>query len=668
MNLTVLLNQPGASQAYADAMESATADILIFAHCDVFFPEGWFERFEWEIERLTRLDPNWAVAGVIGVTAGGNFVGRVWDCSLAPLFAETGGLFGTALKEPVQVVSFDELVLIVRRDAGVHFDRKLPGFHLYGSDIALEAERRGRTTYALDIPLIHNAKAQLHVGPDYVEAYRYMVRKWGKRLPTPTTCGVLTTNPFVLPYRRMKVRYKALFRQSTYSTARLADPSLKASELGISRLLIIPPEQALPMTQSDDARKPGDTAESVLPKSERAVSEGIQFRAQADNSGPYRIQTLRSREEIEPFREFWNACAPGRDSDLDFYLFVTEHIDGCLRPHVFVLLEGETPRALLAGRIDIAKIPIKAGYFALPVNELKVLRIVHGGALGELNSERARLLVASMIGSLSAGEADAAMFESVTVNSPLAECARALPSRFCSDWLSEAIPHRMWDMSDAVGPFQSQLSSNARYQQRKRAAKLKSSFGNVRIEGFHSPGDLPKLMTSAETIAEKSYQRGIGVGFLRTPFVEARLAFEARMGWLRGFVLYLDNQPCAFWIGSLRNGAFVSNYLAFDPTYSDYSPGMYLLLIAMEEIWADGSAVRLFDFGGGDAPYKERLANVCIEETQIYIFAPRLKPLAINALRSTIGAVSHSIKRSETLAPQLQKLKRWLRSRAAKRA
>ncbi|MDR3489986.1 MAG: GNAT family N-acetyltransferase [Bradyrhizobium sp.] len=428
------------------------------------------------------------------------------------------------------------------------------------------------------------------------------------------------------------------------------------------------------MTQNDDTRKPPYVAELASPNHARADSGVGQFHAKSDNTtaaasaGPYRIQTLRSREEIEPFREFWNACNPVRDCDLDFYLFVTEHIDGCLRPHVAVLLEGERPRALLAGRIDVAKIPIKAGYLALPVPELKILRIVHGGALGELSSETAQLLVSSVINSLSTREADAAMLESVEVNSPLTECARALPSRFCSDWLFQTIPHRMWNMSGAGGPFQTHLSSNARYQQRKRAAKLKSSFGEVRVERFRTPDELSQLMTSAETIAEKSYQRGLGVGFLRTPFVAARLAFEAQKGWLRGFVLYLDNQPCAFWIGSLRNGTFVSNYLAFNPTYSDYSPGMYLLLIAMEEIWADGSVVRLFDFGGGDAPYKERLANVCVEETQIYIFAPRLKPLAINALRSTIGAVSHSIKRSETLAPQLQKLKRWLRSRAAKRA
>lgn len=244
VELSVLWNKPNASEAYAEAMRAAPAELMIFAHCDVYFPDGWFERLQWEIERLTHLDPAWAVAAVIGVTAAGEFVGRAWDTSLAPLFAETDGVFGNALHLPVPVQSCDEMVLIVRTDARVPFDRELPGFHLYGTDIALEAERRGRTAYALDMPLIHNAKAQLRLGPDYVGSYRYMVRKWRSRLPVETTCGTLSVNPFVLPLRRMKVRYKALCRPSTYTTERLSDPSIKADQLGMRQLLTAPMEHS----------------------------------------------------------------------------------------------------------------------------------------------------------------------------------------------------------------------------------------------------------------------------------------------------------------------------------------------------------------------------------------------------------------------------------------
>ena len=384
--------------------------------------------------------------------------------------------------------------------------------------------------------------------------------------------------------------------------------------------------------------------------------------------GSYHVQILRSRDEIEALRDFWSACNPGRDCDLDFYLFVADHIDGCLRPHVILLLEDGIPRALLAGRLDVGRVPIRAGYYTLPVPSIRILRIVHGGCLGEITHERARLLIGSVNQSLAADEADAAMLESVEVNSPIAECARQLPSRLCRDRLIYPQIHRMRDMAASSGTVQSHLSSHARTAQRQRTTKLKRAFGDVRIKRVRSCDEVPGLIRDAERIAQRSYQSGLGVGFSRTPFVESRLAFEAQKGWLRAYVLYLDEDPCAFWIGSLRNGAFISNYLAFDPSYSEYSPGMYLLLIAMEDVLADASIVRLFDFGIGDAGYKERLSNRFVEEAPIYVFAPRIKALGINALRSTVGVVNHSIKHSSKLAPQVNKIKRWLRRRAAERA
>ena len=191
VGLTVLWNQASAAQALARAMETATAEVLIFAHCDVYFPGCWFAPLTWEVDRLGRLDPKWAVAGVSSFTSSGELVGRMYDSSVEPLFTETKGILGKPLVSPVPIVSADELGLIVRRGAGVSFDPLLPEFHLYGNDIILEAERQGKRSYGFDLPLIHNAKAQLRFGSDYVRAYKYMVRKWRARLPVPTTCGTL---------------------------------------------------------------------------------------------------------------------------------------------------------------------------------------------------------------------------------------------------------------------------------------------------------------------------------------------------------------------------------------------------------------------------------------------------------------------------------------------
>jgi len=240
IGLTVLWNQTSASSAYARAMEAASAEILVFAHCDVYFPEMWFERLNWEINRLASLDPNWAVVAAAGITKAGELIGRNWDSSLVPLFAESGGLYGRALAFPVPIVSCDEMAFAVRRAAGISFDPLLPEFHLYGTDLTLAAKKHGKTCYGLDMPLIHNAKPQLRLGSDYVRSYRYMTRKWHDWLPVPTSCGMLSSNPLTLPARRLRIRHKAIFRRSTYSTQRLPDPGVKAAELGLRRLLAAP--------------------------------------------------------------------------------------------------------------------------------------------------------------------------------------------------------------------------------------------------------------------------------------------------------------------------------------------------------------------------------------------------------------------------------------------
>src|SRR5262249_52262537 len=96
----------------------------------------------------------------------------------------------------------DEMAFVVRRNAGITFDPKLPEFHLYATDIILNAERAGLRSYGLDMPLIHNAKAQLFVGrlPARIPLYG---RKWPDRLPVPTTCGPLTSTAFAISLRHL---------------------------------------------------------------------------------------------------------------------------------------------------------------------------------------------------------------------------------------------------------------------------------------------------------------------------------------------------------------------------------------------------------------------------------------------------------------------------------
>jgi len=369
-------------------------------------------------------------------------------------------------------------------------------------------------------------------------------------------------------------------------------------------------------------------------------------------------RVLRTREQLESLRDFWQSCQPCRDSDFDFFLFFIDASPEAQRPHVIAVYEAGIPIAILAGRLDVACIPVRIGYFSLPVPKLRVLNFVYDGWLGDRSEQNARLLISSVLEGLRAGEADAVMLHSADLAWPLVHCARNLPSKFSIDHLIE--PQNHWFREGAVGPgFLATLPPNERYNQRRRAKMRAADFQEIKIETFQAPEQVERLMRDAEVIASTSYQRGLGVGFADTPITRSRLEFQARNGWLQGHILYLDSTPVAFWITCVRNKVAVSDYLAFNPDYAKYAPGMHLMISAIEGL----HDVDRIDFGGGDSRYKELFGNKLQPEATVYIFAPTIKSVAFNVLRTGARALHQSAKRA---LPRVAAIKRRWRERKRK--
>ena len=184
--IVIKRNAPSAAMAYNAAMAECTGDVVVFAHQDVFLPTGWAKKLSHGIERLTERDPQWGVAGVYGVTTYGKGAGYVYSTGLRRFV-------GRPLSEPIQVRSLDEMLLILRRSADLRFDERLPGFHLYGTDICLEAEVQGMRNYALPCFALHNSCGIKRLPVSFWQAYIYLRRKWKDRLPVVTPCTKITS-------------------------------------------------------------------------------------------------------------------------------------------------------------------------------------------------------------------------------------------------------------------------------------------------------------------------------------------------------------------------------------------------------------------------------------------------------------------------------------------
>ena len=213
----VMLHQrrgfPSAGAAYLDAMRHCRAEVLVFAHQDVYLPAGWHAQLMRGLQWLDLHQPDWAVAGVYGVTAAGRHVGCVWSSGL-------GSLFGQPLAEPVPVVSIDEVLIVLKRSSGVNFDAALPGYHLYATDLVQSALARGLGAHVLHAPLVHNSRPCLYLGLDFFAAYAHVTSKWRDRLPIAHNVA-----PLVRPgprYLATRLRHRwAEWRHGPLDRARL---------------------------------------------------------------------------------------------------------------------------------------------------------------------------------------------------------------------------------------------------------------------------------------------------------------------------------------------------------------------------------------------------------------------------------------------------------------
>lgn len=210
-----------AAQAYNHGITKATGDILVFAHQDVYIPSTWHQHLLNAITLLENRSPSWGVLGSVGVDNYNSVQGVSWSTGLNREVA-------TPVKRPEPAVSLDELILVVRKSSGLVFDDNLPGWHLYGTDIVQEAQKRGLGSYIIHAPVIHNSLPVVRFDAGFAKCYQYLQRKWACSLPIQTCCIRLTR--FGWPFLKRRIRQLGVIADRRVFI-RLPDAPAKAKEL-----------------------------------------------------------------------------------------------------------------------------------------------------------------------------------------------------------------------------------------------------------------------------------------------------------------------------------------------------------------------------------------------------------------------------------------------------
>ncbi|MGH3072197.1 MAG: GNAT family N-acetyltransferase [Gaiellaceae bacterium] len=369
-----------------------------------------------------------------------------------------------------------------------------------------------------------------------------------------------------------------------------------------------------------------------------------------------RITTFRSTEELAALRDTWRDLGP-RDvnADPDLLLALVELRADVLRPHV-VLAETNGSRAMLVARLERTRLPVRLGYLQLYAPRVRALTVVQGGALGQLGERALSAAFTEASRALEDGEADVLRLRGARVGSEIHTLATERHSRATRGRASR--PSRRWRLTlpeslEAVLRLQ---SSRTRANHRRYVRKLDDEFGDrLSFRVHRDPAELAQVVRDCEAVSAKTYQRALGAGF--DPAERRLLEIGAENGWLRAYVLSIDDEPRAFWLGNAYSRVFYTGPTGYDPALATYRLGTYVLMHMLEDLCADPDVDEV-DYGQGDAEYKRHFGTHSWLEEDVLVFAPTFRGVRINLTRTALMRTADVARRVAEHAPAFRDVKR----------
>jgi hypothetical protein len=351
-----------------------------------------------------------------------------------------------------------------------------------------------------------------------------------------------------------------------------------------------------------------------------------------------RVEVGRTLEDLERLKPVWDEL-PWRREEAVYEFFVTRlrTRPDVIGPYVALLTAAGAPVGGLAGRIEWRKLQTAVGYRVVYAPRVRLLQIVDSGVVALTVPALAKL--AGLIEAvLQSGDVDAVAFPPFEVGSELEAAFGSIGGILGHQPLIAPWTRRRLVLPGAFEDFMASRSHKTRKGVRRDARKLEGTYGDrLSVEILRAPGDLERLVHDSDRVAGSTYQRRLGVGFADTAEQRAVARVGLEHGWVRGYLLYLDSDPVAYWLCTVFGDTMVLKNGGFDETYASYRTGIYLLMRVIEDACRDPD-LRVLDFGPGDSAYKQQFSNESHEERNLVLFAPTFRARRINGARTAILA------------------------------
>jgi len=180
-------------------------------------------------------------------------------------------------------------------------------------------------------------------------------------------------------------------------------------------------------------------------------------------------------------------------------------------------------------------------------------------------------------------------------------------------------------MPETFTEYLAKYSSKTR-RKLKRAVRLLAREGRVEVIRVTAAEEVDAFVDAAERVSRTSYQYNLlGLGIQDPQREKRQLGFWARQGWLRSYLLKIDDRPVAYMFGLQDARTFYYWDVAHDPEWNRLSPGKVLQYHVFEVVFAHRRP-EVFDFSTGHGEHKQFFENDCFFGADVFLVPRRVYP------------------------------------------
>lgn len=346
------------------------------------------------------------------------------------------------------------------------------------------------------------------------------------------------------------------------------------------------------------------------------------------------ITVIKTLEDIEVIRPFWEKLQWYPYSDINYYLSVITSQNEFIHPYILVLKQNNKPVTLLLGRIKHDVYKIKLGYKVLVNFRVKALEIIYGGILGDTSTSVIYEIIREIKRGLKNKEFDVAFFKYLNRESDLSTLLRKSGSILTRDCFSVINTHWKLNLTDSFEEFLEDRSKSTRDHIKRYTKRFEKRLKRrYNIKFYSNPENLDIIISNTDKIASQTYQRALGVGMVNNEETRRNYQYLLKRNMLATWIVYIDEEPAAFWTGIIYKKMFLSSATGYLPEFKTERIGTYLLIHIIKEC-CENNELEVIDFGFGYADYKKNYSNECLEESSISLHSLSLKGIYLNSIKT----------------------------------